>query len=239
MWLAIETSGETASVALGTPGRVAAERTLEGKRQHARELLPMIRGVLDDAGVGLPEVKGILLGDGPGSFTGLRIGAATAKALIRTHGAQLWTAPSLRLMAAGAVAAGQGRVLAVRDALRGDVYAALYRFPHGRVEVDVSPRTLAPGSLVGSFPEPDLIVGVLPDDLRSAFGAWSSEVPWEEGRPEAVTLLSLLARSEGLDRVEPESVAAWEPGYGRKAEAQAKWERIHGKPLPDQRSPAG
>jgi tRNA threonylcarbamoyl adenosine modification protein YeaZ len=85
MFLAIETSTDQASVALGRPGAIIAEETLPGVRQHARGLLPLIQEVLRGQGVELADLQGVLVADGPGSFTGLRIGAAVAKALVHTR----------------------------------------------------------------------------------------------------------------------------------------------------------
>ena len=87
----------------------------------------MIDAVLREAGVRLDAVRGIVLSDGPGSFTGLRVGAAVAKALVQARGLPLWIAPSLMVRAAGVARPG-ATVLAVSDALRGELYAAAYRF---------------------------------------------------------------------------------------------------------------
>ena len=78
MRLAIETATDRVSVALGTSSADAVERELTGTRRHAAGLLPMIAGLLDEAGVTLDAVTALVLSDGPGSFTGLRVGAAVA-----------------------------------------------------------------------------------------------------------------------------------------------------------------
>ena len=138
-WLGVDSATDVASVAAAGPVGTVEER-LTGARQHARELLPMIDRVLDRVGMGLGDLDGIVLADGPGSFTGLRVGAAVVKALADTRGIPVWTAPSLM---ARALAAADGRetpVLVTSDALRGDVYAAVYRFTAGAVETIAAPR---------------------------------------------------------------------------------------------------
>jgi tRNA threonylcarbamoyladenosine biosynthesis protein TsaB len=117
MRLALETATDRASVALGTSAADAVVRELEGARRHAAELLPMIDAVLHEAGVGLAAVEELVLSDGPGSFTGLRVGASAAKALVQARDLPLWVAPSLLVRATGVAQPG-ATVLAVADALR-------------------------------------------------------------------------------------------------------------------------
>src|SRR5688572_11207531 len=136
MWLALETATDRASVAVGEGVEDAVEESLSGARRHAAGLLPMIETVLQRRGVTLDQVRGVVVSDGPGSFTGLRVGASVGKALVRARGVPLWTAPSLVVRAAG-VAAGHRLVLAVSDALRGDVYAAAVRFEPGRIRTEL------------------------------------------------------------------------------------------------------
>ncbi len=233
MYLALETSSDQASVALGRPGTILVEETLPGVRQHARGLLPLIQQVLARQGVELADLDGVVVTDGPGSFTGLRIGAAVAKALVHARGLELWSAPSLLVQAAGCVPDRSGRILAVADALRGDIFAAIYQFPGGRIEVDVPPGVFRPAELVRDVRRPDVVAGRLRPEL------WASFKPWIDGgasvqvdaRPSAGVLLQLLGRAGGLQRIEPDQVARWEPAYGRPAEAQAKWETAHGRPI--------
>lgn len=79
MILAIDTAGTFASVALGSAGRVLAHQEGSSDRSHSEELDAMIRSALCEAGVSISDIQGIVLGKGPGSFTGLRIGFAMAQ----------------------------------------------------------------------------------------------------------------------------------------------------------------
>ena len=104
MWLALDTATDRASVALGVAGAVPMEENISGARRHAASLLPALQGLLRLAGASLDDLEGIALSDGPGSFTGLRVGASVAKALVHARGVPLWTAPSLMVRAAGVTA---------------------------------------------------------------------------------------------------------------------------------------
>jgi tRNA threonylcarbamoyl adenosine modification protein YeaZ len=214
---------------VGAQAGDAVEESLIGPRRHAGALLPMVQRVLARRGIGLDEVEALALSDGPGSFTGLRVGAAVAKALVQARGLPLWVAPSLMVRAAGVAPDDGSLVLAVTDALRGELYA-------GGVAVELAPAVRRPEDLGRLVPQPARLVGDLPEPLASLIEGWSGRrlVRSPDGAARARSLLDLVGRVGGARRLT--EVTSWEPEYGRPAEAQARWERVHGQPLPD---PAG
>jgi tRNA threonylcarbamoyladenosine biosynthesis protein TsaB len=234
MWLAIDTASDRASVALGTGVVDALEEEMEGARRHAAALVPMVSRLLARRGTTLDAVTGLALADGPGSFTGLRVGAAMAKALAVSRGLPLWIAPSLMVRAAGAAGTTSpgALVLAVADALRGEVYAALYRFHAGWVETLVAAAVRRPGDLVSQAPVPDILVGDAPAPIVDGLEAWAgrSMLRPPAGAPHARWLIGLTGLAGGAGRV---AIDGWQPEYGRPAEAQTRWETVHGRPLPD------
>jgi tRNA threonylcarbamoyladenosine biosynthesis protein TsaB len=232
MWLAIDTATDRASIALGAAGVGPLEETIGGARRHAAGLLPAIQSVLRRAGASLDDVTGIILSDGPGSFTGLRVGASVAKALVHARRLPLWVAPSLLVRAAG-VARDDALILAVSNALRGEVYAAAYRFLPDRIHPELPPSVSRPAELVASLRRPAVAVGEAPAELLATLESWIGRpvIGPPEGSPRAAMLLELVGRVGGATRVD--GVSQWEPAYGRPAEAQARWERAHGRPLPD------
>lgn len=94
--LGIETSWRVGSVALAIDGSVVARRFLTTPAAHASGLIPAIREVLEDGGACLGRLAGVVIGAGPGSFTGIRIGGAAAKALATSLGVPLYATSSLR-----------------------------------------------------------------------------------------------------------------------------------------------
>jgi tRNA threonylcarbamoyladenosine biosynthesis protein TsaB len=233
MWLALETATDRASVAVGTGGGDAVEESLAGARRHAGALLPMIEAALRRRDVTLDRLSGVVVSDGPGSFTGLRVGASVAKALAWSRGLSLWTTPSLVVRAAGVAVPEGSLVLAVSDALRGEVYAAAVRVARGRIGVELEPGVWRPEALAKLDLAPDALVGEAPAEVVAVLERWTGlqTIAPPRGAPHAATLIDLVTTEGGAHRVL--DVQGWEPEYGRPAEAQARWEIAHGRPLPD------
>jgi tRNA threonylcarbamoyladenosine biosynthesis protein TsaB len=130
--LGFDTATPATAVALLREGAEPLERRHDpapGERpQHASQLLPLARELLAAAGLDWAQVDRIGVGVGPGTFTGLRIGVATARALAQGSGAELAAVSTLHALAHAARAEADGRaVLAVLDARRGEAFAALWR----------------------------------------------------------------------------------------------------------------
>jgi tRNA threonylcarbamoyladenosine biosynthesis protein TsaB len=234
MWLALDTATDRASVALGEPGsgRQALEENLTGARRHASGLLSMVQRLLRQAGAGLEDLQGVVLSDGPGSFTGLRVGASVAKALVHARRLSLWSAPSL-LARASNVGAPDRLVLSLANALRGEIYAAAYRFTADGIFTELVPSVRRPDDIISGTLRPDIVVGEAPAEVIERLQEWSGRaiIGPPEGSPHAAALLNLVGRPGGAREIE--AVGQWEPVYGRPAEAQARWESAHGRPLPD------
>ena len=124
--LGIESSSMVASVALVTDGITMAEYTVNFKKTHSQTLLPMIDEVMRMLEFELSEVDAIAVSGGPGSFTGLRIGSATAKGLGLALDKPLIHVPTLDAMAYGLFGV-TSLVCPMMDARRNQVYTGLYR----------------------------------------------------------------------------------------------------------------
>lgn len=137
--LALDTSSLACSVALDAGGERFERHELKA-REHTGLLIPMIRGLLEEAAIGTADLDAVILGNGPGSFIGMRIAASVAQGLCHASGARLVAVSSLAALAAEAFAAhGVSRVLVAQDARMRQVY--LGRFAAG---ADGLPRELAP-----------------------------------------------------------------------------------------------
>lgn len=217
--LALDSSTLGGSVAVGVDGRVVAERILPNRAGASGTLLPNADEALRAAGLAPRDVAALVVGGGPGSFTGLRIAAATAKAAVRVLGIPLFAFSGL--LGAAAARRAEGRaVCALFDARNREVYAGCWRFGAG-VEEAMPVEALALDALVERFRgDPPLFTGdgawMHRDTLSAAFGG--DAVTPEEGPSTAAGLLWLAGAVPGRGRVA--DAPAWEPDYVRSSGAE-------------------
>lgn len=137
--LGIETSSMTASVAVVENEIMTAEYTVTFKKTHSQTLLPMIDEILGMLELDKSTLDAIAVSGGPGSFTGLRIGSATAKGLGLALHKPLVHIPTIDGLAYN-LCGTSGLVCPIMDARRNQVYTGIYRF-HGREMETVLPQT--------------------------------------------------------------------------------------------------
>ncbi len=164
--LAVDTSSPIVSLSLFLDGTVLGERTLEQK-QSSRALLPTLDEMLREQGLKLKDLGGLVGLRGPGSFTGLRVGLATLLGLHQATGLPARTLSTLRVLAFWAAEAqvppgidrphSSPRIIAVVDALRGNVYVQAFR-GDSQVEAIDEPRRLPATELPTLYPEATLVV---------------------------------------------------------------------------------
>ena len=119
--LAIDTATQVSSVAVADEGRLLAELTMQGKLTHSETLLPHIEQVLKMAAVAKEDLTGIAISNGPGSFTGLRIGLAAAKAMSYVLNIPLVGVSTLQALAYQLPVPGV-RLMCLLDAQKGNAY---------------------------------------------------------------------------------------------------------------------
>lgn len=174
--LALDTSTEACSVALWLDGD--ARERFELGSQHSERILPMVDALLAEAGLRLSQLDTLAFGRGPGSFTGLRIGAGVAQGL--AFGADLPVVPvsSLAALAQGQVA---DKVLAALDARMRQVYWGVYvRNLQGLMTLQGTEQVLAPEQIplpsgagwIGAGPGWDACSAALQTGLGACLAAW-------------------------------------------------------------------
>lgn len=155
--LAMDAAGASCSVALWADGRVVVSRFAEMARGQSERLVPMIAEVMAEWGGGFAALDALAVTTGPGGFTGVRIGLATARGLALARGLPLIGVTSFEVAAAGATAAERaGRLgLAVIDSKRSEVFAQIFDedlVPRG------APLEIALADLAGTLPAGPLVV---------------------------------------------------------------------------------
>jgi tRNA threonylcarbamoyladenosine biosynthesis protein TsaB len=145
---AFETSTRRPTVALSAGG-VCFEEALRGERPHASDLLPTLERLLSRAGARVRDLELVVVGTGPGSFTGLRVAAATAMGLARGGRAQLFGVPSFEALAWRELALGEQGAL-LFDARQGELYFGRFRRAAEDVEVLQAACLIRPAELLAA-----------------------------------------------------------------------------------------
>lgn len=219
--LAIDTALKGGGVALARDGELLAESFWQVGSTHSRLLLPAIANLLETAGESRQSLEGVAVCAGPGYFTGLRIGLASAQGLALGLGIMACPVSSLRLLALGA-ASHQGVIWAVADARRGLVYAAPFRSGPAGLQRLAPDAAMSPERLAVAIEPPALLVG---DGARlygaelTAPGAVLAPAAFDLPRPAHLALLGARRLAEGRG-VLPQSLAA---RYCRPSDAEVRF----------------
>jgi tRNA threonylcarbamoyladenosine biosynthesis protein TsaB len=224
--LGIETSTPVSSVALGSEQGVVATMSLSRGKGHVEFLVPAIRHIAEQSGVSMRSLAGVAVGVGPGLFTGMRVGVATAKSLAQALRIPIVATPSLDLLAYG-VRFSPRLICAAVDARRGEVFCAFYRQVPGGVQrlseyVAWPPERLA--AEIQARSGETLYVGngalVYRDKLPHARAEFASLA---QAFPSAKSLVELALPRFMREDTDP--LLELEPLYVRKTDAEIAWDR--------------
>jgi tRNA threonylcarbamoyl adenosine modification protein YeaZ len=139
--LSIDSSSKVATIALLKDDILLGEYILNDKKEHSVILMPMIDNLLKQCNVGIADIDGYIVSKGPGSFTGLRIGMATIKGMSSASNKPYISLSSLAGLAFS-LSSFNGTICPIMDALRENVYAALYKFVDGNLVTILEPTAI-------------------------------------------------------------------------------------------------
>jgi len=214
--LLLETSGRTGFVALAVGSAVVAERRLDESRRNARDLAPFVAELLAGHGLTARDLAGIVVGLGPGSYTGLRVGLISAKVLAYVTGCALLGIPTFDVLARQAPA-DAGRVEVLADAQKDKVYHQAF------VAGTAGPLTVIAWDVwAAACPAGTIVTGPGATKYPDRLPAGVTVLPAEVRQPTPAGLLSAgLARLERGERDDP---FALEPLYLRPSSAEEQWD---------------
>jgi len=217
--LAFDTATPATTVALALADEKLLTRRHEpapGERPgHVSELLPLALALLAEAGIDVAQLDRIAVGVGPGTFTGLRIGVATARALAHAHELPLVGISTLRSLAAGA-AVEASALLAVLDARRGEAFAAAWAGERALLE----PAAFTPDALVqaaAALPAGTVAVGDGAVRFRTVLEAAGIVVPADDSAAHRVEAAVHARLAAGMEPTAPDAVL---PAYLRLPDAE-------------------
>ena len=225
--LAIESSTLQASVALATEDGVLASARIVRPRRHAEFCIPAIDFCLREAGAAIDAVSCVAVGLGPGLFTGMRVGIATAHGIARALRVAACGVSSLDVLAFGARFSSR-TIVPVIDARRGEVYYALYRPVPGGVQRVGDYGLGRPEKLADELTAADLDVLLIGDGAHAYRNVFADRGVAELGDsnhryPSATALAELAgARFQREEFLRPEALI---PIYLRRPDAEINWEK--------------
>jgi len=223
--LGIETSSRLGSVALWRDGCTLAERLIAQSHNHGALLFVELRQIFDEAGISPTDLDLVAVSQGPGSFTGLRIGITAARMAAHVLGVPVIGVPSLDVLAENAPPDAP-HVATLLDAKRGEVYAGLYEREGGRLVPQMAHTVVCPDQL--DLPSACLVLGdgckLFHDGLTCQGATLAEEEMW---RPHASVVARLGA--ERHEQGERHDLHSLTPIYLRRPEAEEVWERRHPK----------
>ena len=214
--LVIDASTYVGTVAVVRHGQLVSDGSAAMRGRDSEALMPAVADCLSRAGTRARELSRVVCGSGPGSFTSLRIAASIAKGVSAAARCPLFAVSSLALLAAGDGESRPGNYLAVLDALRGEAYVGGYSVAaSGEIVMILGERLVRQADVEQVAASIDAITVGEGQSIQRAPHARAA------GRLESISIAT--------GAVNP---GHWEPRYGRKAEAQMRWEAAHQKQLP-------
>lgn len=236
MWLGIETSSLVSSLALLEGDTLLGELTMQAGLTHSEQLVPHIELLLDQAQVDTSDLTGIVVAIGPGSFTGLRIGMGTAKAMAYALQIPLYGAMTMDVMAYN-VPYTDRLISVLIDAQKKNVYEARYRWKGNQLVRIQDPMVKAAADLVQELEDQGQATLFLGDGIKRVQKLVADRTSSLEGvplftiAPPTVAIpragAMLLAARDLNGGLRPSDPMTMIPYYIRRSEAEVMWEDKH------------
>ncbi|MDR3157326.1 MAG: tRNA (adenosine(37)-N6)-threonylcarbamoyltransferase complex dimerization subunit type 1 TsaB [Lactobacillales bacterium] len=229
--LAMDTSNKTLSVALVQGNELAASYQLNIKKNHSITLMPAVDRLMKEVGWCPAQLDKIIVSDGPGSYTGVRMAVTTSKTLSFTLKKPLIAVSSLALLAQNAYGF-DGMIVPLFDARRGNVYAGVYQFSEGIVQEVLEDAYFSFSKLLFKLPkDKDLLF--LGEDVQNFQSEIESNLPrgcicknsfWNLPKAENLVLI-------GRNKSPVANIHTFVPRYLKRVEAEEKWLKKSGSKI--------
>lgn len=226
--LSIDSSTPVAGIAVSDGMQLRGEITLNTKNTHSEKLMPLVQQLLEETDLTVKDLDAVAVTQGPGSFTGLRIGMATAKGLAQGAGKQLIAVPTLDCLAYNLVHY-PGIICPIMNAQKKQVYTAIYRSTNDGLERLSDYQAIAVEQLaeqLKALNEDVWFVGdgvaAFTDVFAELLGAYCHFAGGHQILPRAGTLAMLAAKRAEAQQFDDLYQA--ELIYIRKSEAEVQWE---------------
>lgn len=220
--LLMDTSSATMSVALVEDDKLVMEMSVAGKKNHSLTLMPAIETLFNETAWSVRDLDNIVVAQGPGSYTGIRIAMTTAKTLAWTLKIPLRTVSSLALLA---LTAHDGVIVPLINARRHHVYAGIYRVHQGKVETLLADQYIELDALleeVATYEHPIFTgeTAAFADELAKKGYSYIADGVQTQPKASMMTLLP-------YEEITGDAIHHVVPTYLKKVEAEENWEKTH------------
>lgn len=232
--LALDSSSESATVAVLDDNKLLSEMTFNYKKQHSVIMLPMIDECLKNTGLTIDNIDGFVASKGPGSFTGLRIGMSTVKGLAQGTKKPFITICSLDALANNLCFA-DGIICPIMDALRGNVYSNLYSFDNSSMSIVAKeePQIISMDDLIEKLKALDTKIYFVGDATYKYREKLEENLDNIFFAPSHLNVVKASSLGEigikHLENGESDNVLSACPIYLRLSQAEREYEEKHGK----------
>ncbi len=224
--LALETTSSFGSIAVGRDGKLLALSCMDIQVTHSERVMPEIDRLFKALDIEMKEIDCIAVSNGPGSFTGVRIGLATAKGIAMSLEIPLVPVNTLELLAANAFGSDRA-VLPLIDARMNEVYGALFDY-NGKIIIE--PQCGKPEDFLKLIDRPVVALGSGVDEFDSMLNEMNIDyipAPLHLRYPMASGLITLLKQMD-KPQYDFDEIGSLEPYYLRKSQAELAHERKQG-----------
>ncbi len=210
--LLINSANQPLSVAVLQDGKVLVTHTTTVKRNHSIQLMPLIEFLLVQCELKAKDLDEIIVAEGPGSYTGLRIGVTTAKTLAYTLGIQLYGVSSLKAIAAN-IEYSDAYIIPIIDARRGNVFAGVYQWQGQQLVAVMEDQHIALSQLITQWSNKENVI-FIGDDVTH----FTNEL-------EGYQCNAKPPRADKMYRYkgEPREIHTFVPQYLKLSEAEQNW----------------
>lgn len=226
--LAIDTSNHPMSVALVEDDQLLATTTLNMVRNHSIYLMPTVDRLFKLVKWQPADLDRVVVAQGPGSYTGIRIAVTTAKVLADTEKIDLVGVSSLAVVARNVLPTSKEIIVPFFDARRGNVFAGAYQWKDGKLVNQIQDQHLAMTTLLDQLAKidrPVILVGNMTKRIRDQYSELPANVklaPRPYGIPSTYQLAVAGEAMPPVKEIDP-----FVPHYLRITEAEANWQKLH------------
>lgn len=226
--LAIDTATESATCAVIEDNKLLGEITYNNKKQHSVIIMPMVDEILKNLKLDINDIDGFAVSKGPGSFTGLRIGAANIKGICQGINKPFVGVSSLDALAYN-MAFTEGIICPILDALRGNVYTALYHFDRDELIKDTDYMIISVEELLKLLVEKNKSVHFIGDGIYKYKDLIYSGIPESLLAPAHLNVVKASALAElGMKLLRAgvsDNIYSFAPEYFRKSQAERELDK--------------